>query len=170
MNIVLIAHNLRSALNVGSLIRTADGLGIKKIYLSGITPHPKTNNDKRLPHEINKTEKQIFKTSLGAEKYVDLSFISSLNENINLLRNAGFFIIGLEQTKSSIKINNLYAPNKIAVLIGNEVEGLKTSELSLCQQVVSIPMLGKKESFNVVQASAILLFYLQFSGGAYDII
>lgn len=66
--LVLIAHNLRSAHNVGSLLRTADGLGLQAVYLTGYTPYPLSPNDVRLPHLGQKIEKQIAKTALGAEK------------------------------------------------------------------------------------------------------
>src|SRR6476661_3261965 len=66
-SIIVIAHNIRSSHNVGALLRTSDGLGVNQVILSGYTPYPRKVNDLRLPHEANKTHKQISKTALGVE-------------------------------------------------------------------------------------------------------
>jgi len=66
LRIVLIAHNVRSAHNVGSILRSADGFGVERVYLTGFTPHPQTSDDKRMPHVAKRAADQIAKTALGA--------------------------------------------------------------------------------------------------------
>lgn len=158
--LVLIAHNIRSAHNVGSLLRTADGLGIKKVILTGYTPYPHTNSDQRLPHLAAKADRAIAKTALGAEKTVPWEHYEQLRPAVAQLTNAGFSIIALEQANASIPIKQLKPPAKVAVIVGSETKGLAPSDLSLAQQVVEIPMRGHKESFNVAVAAAIALFAL----------
>src|SRR3989344_1126357 len=97
-NIVVIAHNLRSAHNVGSLLRTAEGLGVDHVYLTGYTPYPISRDDKRLPHLSRKVDAQIAKTSLGAEQTLPWSHAEHIERIIDELRGKGFLIVGLEQT------------------------------------------------------------------------
>lgn len=156
--IVLIAHNIRSTHNVGAIFRTAEGFGIKKIIFSGYTPYPKTINDTRLPHISEKITSQIHKTALGAETLVN--FEHQELPDLNGLQEAGYTIVGLEQNKRSLPINNYQKPNKIALILGEEVSGIEDYILSQCQDIIEIPMFGKKESFNVSVACGIALYCL----------
>lgn len=160
-DIVLIAHNLRSTHNIGSLLRTAEGLGVNRVILSGYTPYPLENNDQRLPHLAQKIAKQISKTALGAETMINWQHITDLEPEINNLRRGGYVIAGLEQSVSSTKLNNYKAPNKIALIVGREVEGMEPEIIALCDLLIEIPMFGNKESFNVVQAAAMALYQLR---------
>lgn len=160
IELVLIAHNLRSTHNVGSLLRTADGLGVKKVYLTGYTPFPKLANDPRLPHLSVKIDRQIHKTALGAEYLAETAEISEI---VAELRAAEYKIIGLEQDKTSTALPNFRAPKKLAIIVGREVEGLEPEILALCDQIVEVPMLGQKESYNVAQAAAMALYHCQFA-------
>jgi 23S rRNA (guanosine2251-2'-O)-methyltransferase len=83
IQIILIIHNIRSTHNVGSLMRSADGFGVKHIYLTGYTPYPKKENDQRLPHIYEKMTKQINKTALGAEN--NIHHISSYDKFMYML-------------------------------------------------------------------------------------
>src|ERR1041385_7161765 len=94
----LVLHNIRSAHNVGSILRSADGFAVSKVYFSGYTPHPKTQNDSRLPHVINRAEKQIAKTALGAEKAIAWEYVDSPMNLLERLNREGFEIVALEQT------------------------------------------------------------------------
>ena len=156
--IVLIAHNIRSTHNVGAIFRTAEGFGVKKIILSGCTPYPKTKNDARLPHISEKITAQIHKTALDAELFVDFEYQAS--PNLNSLKKLGYTIVGLEQNRRSQLINSYKKPNKIALILGEEVNGIENSILEQCQDIIEIPMFGKKESFNVSVACGIALFCL----------
>lgn len=96
-SLVLVAHNLRSAHNVGSLLRTADGLGVGKTYLSGYSPYPLSDRDGRLPHLAQKTDRQIAKTALGAEKSAAWQHSPDIKEVISGLQKQGFVVAALEQ-------------------------------------------------------------------------
>jgi 23S rRNA (guanosine2251-2'-O)-methyltransferase len=104
--IALVIHNVRSCHNVGSMLRTADGLGVARVFLTGYTPYPKSENDSRLPHEAEKVSRQIHKTSLGAENSVDWHYINNINEVIKDLKKQGYKIGALEQSPSSIMLND----------------------------------------------------------------
>lgn len=156
--IIVIAHNIRSTHNVGAIFRTAEGFGIKKIILSGYTPYPKTLKDTRLPHIATKLTSQIHKTALGAEEIVDFEYVES--PPLSELKNAGYRIIALEQAEKSITLPDYHAPQKVALLLGEEVHGIEPELLALCEDIIEIPMAGKKESFNVSVATGIALYQL----------
>lgn len=161
-HIVLIAHNLRSTHNVGSLFRTAEGIGIDKLWLTGYTPYPRTNTDERLPHIADKLTKQIHKTALGAENMLDWEQASDVKKVITQLKKDGYIIAALEQSDSSIPLPEYTTPGNLAVILGREVEGVEPEVLALCDILLEIPMDGQKESFNVVQAAAMALYQLKF--------
>lgn len=163
MEIVLLLPNIRSTYNVGSIFRTADGFGVKKIIMSGYTPYPNLNlvgsDDTRLPHLREKITSQISKTALGAEKVIDFDYYSTLP--VQELKKQGYLILGLEQASNSTLLPNFKPKNKkIALIIGEEVNGLTSDQISLCDEIVEIPMKGQKESFNVSVATGICLYSL----------
>lgn len=159
-NIVLIAHNLRSTHNVGSLLRTAEGLGIRKVCLTGYTPYPAIDNDPRLPHLSSKLDAQIHKTALGAEKFLDLIVSPDINKVIDDLKAEGYAVAALEQHPKSIDLKDFVCPEKLVLIVGREAEGIEPEVLDLCNYYIEIPMRGKKESFNVVQAAAMAIYTL----------
>ena len=161
MDIILLLPNLRSTYNVGSIFRTADGFGVKKIIMSGYTPYPDLNligkADPRLPHLRQKITNQIAKTALGAETIIDFDYLAELP--LKELKSKGYTIIGLEQAPNSIMLPNFTANSqKIALMIGEEVHGLTAQEVAACDLIVEIPMQGQKESFNVSVATGICLY------------
>lgn len=156
--IVVIAHNIRSTHNVGSIFRTAEGFGVSKIILSGYTPYPRHKSDSRLPHIANKLTTQIHKTALGAEELVP--FIQIEVPPIESLKIEGYTIVALEQDQRSKNLKEYKAPKKIALVIGEEVEGINKSLVDQCDEIIEIPMMGKKESYNVSVATGIALFAL----------
>jgi 23S rRNA (guanosine2251-2'-O)-methyltransferase len=160
--IVLIAHNLRSCHNVGSLFRTAEGLGISKIYLTGYTPYPLSLHDKRLPHIAAKNQRQIDKTALGADKNISWEFRADIYPVFEHLKKQAFHLVALEQTTYSVDISKWAVPAKTALIVGRETEGIESEIIQMCSTAVVIPMLGKKESFNVVQAAAMALYHCRF--------
>lgn len=164
INVVLLAHNLRSTHNVGSLLRTAEGLGVKKVYFTGYTPYPLIDNDTRLPHESAKLSKQIHKTALGAENSILWEQNSDIETVIEDLKEQSYSITGLEQLPNSTKLNDYRPPKNVALILGREVEGLEPEVAKLCDTIIEIPMRGKKESFNVVQAAAIALYDMMHRG------
>ncbi len=147
MQLVLIAHNIRSAENVGSLFRTADALGVQKIILAGYTPsieHPK-----------------VKKTALGAESAVQFEQQVDIFKVLENLKREGYHIIGLEIDSRAIPLNQ-FKPSfqKIALLLGNEVDGIPAHLRDICDALIFIPMLGVKESLNVTIATAITSYQL----------
>jgi len=156
MSIVVIAHNIRSTHNVGSIFRTCEGFGVERLILSGYTPHPAVPDDERLPHIVQKLEKQIHKTALGAERLVPYEYHSA--PPLEELRAAGYRIVGLEQDERSIMLSDYQASGNIALLLGEEVEGIELGLRAQCDDLVEIPMHGQKESFNVSVATGIALY------------
>lgn len=161
-SIILIAHNLRSSHNVGSLLRTAEGLGVDDVYLTGYTPYPSSADDERLPHLAQKIDKQIAKTALGAEELVKWQYRTEIAPLIEKLRHQKYQIAALEQGENAVKLSKFSRPDKVALIVGREVEGIEPEVLELCDQIVEIPMFGRKESFNVVQAAAMALYHMRF--------
>ncbi len=160
--IVLIAHNVRSCHNVGSLLRTAEGLGIKKVFLTGYSPYPLATKDQRLPHLATKMNRQIQKTALGAESLISWEHKNDIISVITNLKNENYVVYALEQTDTATLLPKLIPSKKVAIIVGREVEGIETEVLELADQHIQIPMLGKKESFNVVQAAAMALYHCRF--------
>ena len=156
--IIVIAHNIRSTHNVGSIFRTAEGFGVKKIILSGYTPYPPVKNDTRLPHITDKITGQIHKTALGAEELVPFEYHDTLD--LGTLQLAGYRIVALEQTPNSINLRDYQPSDKLALLLGEEVHGVTPELLAQVDDIVEIPMHGAKESFNVSVATGIALYAL----------
>ena len=174
INRVVILNNIRSSENVGSIFRTADGVGVSKIILCGYTPAP--------IDRFGRENKKLTKASLGAEKSVKwekeeslLSAIKNLKKHFvrsQLLRKSRFQnnfsnswkIVAIEQDKKAIdyrkiKKSKLVSRNSnIAFVFGNEVEGLSKKDLELCDVVAELPMLGQKESLNVSVCAGIVLY------------
>lgn len=142
-----ILYNLRSAYNVGSILRTAASLNFEKIYFFGITPTP--DNPK------------VKKTSLGSENYLDWEKIKNFKKTINQLKKEKFKIVALEQSPRSILLSNFkISTSKICLIVGNEIEGLPTRVLNLADYIVEIPIFGQKESLNVSIAFAVFSYWL----------
>jgi tRNA G18 (ribose-2'-O)-methylase SpoU len=160
--IIVIAHNLRSTHNVGSLLRTAEGLGIEHVYLTGYTPYPLTPDDARLPHISHKLARQINKTALDAERTQAWTHQEDVMGLIAELKADDYTIAALEQTPDAVALPDYNPPAKVALILGREVEGVEPAVLVASNLQLVIPMFGSKESFNVVQAAAMALYHLRF--------
>lgn len=156
--IILLAHNIRSTHNVGAFFRTSDGFGVSKIIFSGYTPYPTIENDTRLPHFADKLTRQIHKTALGAETSVPFERYDE--PPLDELKAAGYRIVGLEQDARSVMLNEYKSPEKVALLLGNEIDGIYPELRAKCDDLIEIPMTGMKESFNVSVATGIALYQL----------
>ena len=150
MNIKIsaILHNIRSTYNVGAIFRTADAVGIDKLYLTGYTPTPDKN-------------KKIEKTALGAEKYVAWEYYRNISYLLKKLKKEGFQIVALEQSSQSIPYYKFKPKFPLVLIVGNEVRGLTKKILSRADYIIEIPMFGKKESLNVAVAFGIVAYYLK---------
>lgn len=153
-DIVLILHNVRSAANVGSMFRTADGAGVREIWLTGYTPSPAGLNQKYL----TKAEKSLAKTALGAEYSVVWRRRASLGSVIARLRASGCLIVGLEQDEKSVSLEMIPKDRPVALIVGNEVRGIDRRILGQCDAIGELPMRGKKNSLNVSVACGIALY------------
>lgn len=156
-SLVLIIHNVRSAHNVGSMFRTADGAGVDKIILTGFTPHP----PKKGAVYLTAAEKELKKTALGAEASMPWKKARSFSSAVKDLKKDGFEIVALEQHERSIPYDRYRPKGRVALVVGNEVEGVDTRALTLCDTVIEIPMRGAKNSLNVSVSAGIALYRIQ---------
>ena len=147
---ILILHNIRSVENVGAIFRTADAVGIDKIYLVGYTPTP--------IDRFGRKRKDLMKSALGAEEFVRWEQRKSLPDLLKKLKQDRYKIIAIEQDKKSVDYKKVKVWKKNAFIVGAEVEGLPKNILQQCDVIAEIPMQGKKESLNVSVATGVALF------------
>lgn len=146
----IILHNIRSAQNVGAIFRTADAMGIGKIYLTGYTPAPLDR--------FGRTDSKIAKTALGAEKTVSWESCKSVGALIKRLKKDGVHVVAGEQSPRAVSCTAWKPKFPLAIILGNEVLGVSSAILRVCDEIVEIPMRGEKESLNVSVAAGIILF------------
>ncbi len=152
--VVVVLPDIRSSYNIGSIFRTSDATGVSKIYICGYSPCP---TDK-----FNRPQKEIAKTALGAEKQIPWEYKKDVQRVIKNLKEEGFAVVAIEQDERSIAYKKFFKKrgDKIAIVFGNEVEGLPKKIIASCDAVVDIPMLGEKESLNVSVSAGIILYEL----------
>lgn len=131
----VICDNIRSLENIGSIFRTADALGVIKIYLCGICGTPPNS--------------KISKTALGAEKNIPWEYAKQTGRLIDKLKKQGIEIVALEQAENSIDYAKYRPKFPAALVLGNEVKGVSKAILKKCDKIIELPMVGKKESLNV---------------------
>lgn len=150
-NVAIILDNIRSLHNVGSAFRTSDAFLIEKIYLCGITGTP--------------PNKEINKTALGATDSVQWEYVKETTEVIQKLKEDGWKIFCLEQTNTSLPLQNFFPQKntKYAFVFGNEVFGVQEEVIAESDKCIEIPQFGTKHSFNVSVSIGIVLwdFYLK---------
>jgi len=145
--ITVILDNVRSALNVGSIFRSSDAFLINKIIICGITATP--------------PNKEIRKTALGSSDSVKWEYCEKTIDAVLKLKKNQTYIIGIEQTKNSKYLNNFkILKNTIAIVVGNEVNGVSEEVLSECDEVIEIPQFGTKHSLNVSVSTGIVIWEL----------
>jgi len=152
MKVIAILDNLRSVYNVGSIFRTANAVGIEKIYLCGTTPTPLDKKGER--------RKDFAKVALGAEDTVLWEYVESTFECIQKLKKENYYVIALEQSEGSTdyKKVNVEGKGEIAFIVGNEVDGIEKEVLAQSDVIAEIPMIGTKESLNVTIAFGIAIY------------
>lgn len=146
----VLLHNIRSAHNVGSIFRTCDAAGVSRVYLSGYTPLP--------IDRFGRPQKDIAKTALGAEASVPWTYTKSPTLLIRSLREKMWRIVGVEQHSRSQDYRNFKGGAHTLFIFGNEVRGISPQMLAGCDDIIEIPMRGKKESLNVSVAAGVILF------------
>lgn len=144
--IVVVLDNVRSKNNIGSVFRTADAMGIGMIHCCGITATP--------------PDRDIHKTALGAEDSVAFAFFDDASLSVNQLKNKGYRIYAVEQTHGSLKLGTdaIDCSHPVALVLGNEIDGVQESVLALCDAFIEIPQYGSKHSLNVSCAAAIAMW------------
>ncbi len=147
----VVLHNIRSAHNVGSIFRTADGAGVSRIYLTGYTPAPSDR--------FGRTHEEIVKTSLGATEFVVWEQIEVIGDCLRKLRDDGVEIVAIEQHARAVDYKTFIPTKDIAFIFGNEIDGVPKEVCADADHVLMIPMQGKKESLNVSVAAGIVLFH-----------
>jgi 23S rRNA (guanosine2251-2'-O)-methyltransferase len=151
----IIAHNIRSAHNVGAIFRTADGAGVKKIFLTGYTPSPYDSKKNRF---LTQAHRRLSKTALGAEKKIIWESKKNIGFVMARLAKEKFQIIALEKEDQATDFKKFKPCFPAALILGNEVRGIDRKVLKKCDAVISIPMRGKKESLNVTVAAGIAVY------------
>lgn len=154
--LVLIADNIRSLNNIGSLFRTSDAFLVERIMLCGISATPPSA--------------EIHKTALGAEDSVAWTYFEHTADAIRALRSEGFTICCLEQVKGSVPLDQ-YRPDpsgRYAVIIGHEVDGVSQEAVDAADVCLEIPQYGTKHSLNVAVSAALALwhFFIPLRGSA----
>ncbi len=154
MKLAVVLHDVRSLHNVGSVFRTADAVGAEKILLCGITPTPFDR--------LKRLRPDFAKVALGAEAYVPWRHERDTVSALEGLLREGYRVIAVEQSERSVPYRDIViAPDdRVALVMGNEVDGLSPAVLARANQVVEIPMHGQKESLNVAVAFGIVAFGL----------
>ena len=145
--ILAVAHDLRSAHNVGSVFRTADSAGLAGVVLTGFTPTP--------------DHRGVVKTALGAQDAVDWRAVEDVHEAIRSLRGQGYAIAALEVTPDAVAPSAVPAGAfPLALVLGNEVSGVPPDVLDAADLVVGLPQYGVKASLNVSVAFGVAAYGL----------
>lgn len=155
MKLAVILDNIRSVHNVGSIFRTADAIGVEKIYCCGVTPSPLDR--------FGGIRADFAKVALGAEKSVEWEKTANTIATIEQLKGDGWKIFAIEQSKDAIPYYKEAIANKIALILGAEVDGVSPGVLALADAILEIPMRGKKESLNVAVAFGIVAYGLCYN-------
>jgi tRNA G18 (ribose-2'-O)-methylase SpoU len=146
-----ILHNIRSIYNVGSVFRTADGLGVEKLYLTGYTPEP--------VDRFGRKRQKFSKVALGAEDTVDWESKENILDLINKIAAENTKVCACEPTDSAVSVDEVTTRNQnLCLIFGNEVDGLPQDVIEASDQTVKIPMQGTKSSLNVAVAFGIIGF------------
>ncbi len=163
MEITVVLDNIRSAYNVGAILRTAEGFGVSRVIFSGYTP--RVHDQALLPHLRAKLDKEIHKTALGAEDMLDIVSSDDIVATLTDLKAAGWQIVGLENNISDKRLKKVNSPDlkaclseRVVLILGEEVHGIKPELYDLIDTFLEIPMRGQKESFNVSVAAGIAMY------------
>ena len=145
--ITIVIDNVRSALNIGSVFRTSDAFLIENIILCGITATP--------------PNKEIRKTSLGSTDSVNWEYVENTTDAVQQLIKEGYYVVGVEQADKSTLLDEFKLPKKpIAIIMGNEVNGVDQEVINLCDEVIEIPQFGTKHSLNIAVTTGIVIWDL----------
>lgn len=148
IRLTVLLNNIRSLHNVGSILRTCDGVGVEKVWICGITGCPPNN--------------QIHKTALGAEDHVVWDYAEHIEEVIADYKKQDYQIVVLEQTDQSLCHHHFKPASRVCLIIGNEVEGVQQEVASMADASIEIEMAGIKNSLNVAVAFGVVAYHLRY--------
>ncbi len=148
MKRIVLLDNVRSAFNVGSIFRTADGANWNEIVLCGITPYP--------------PNPKLLKTALGSTEYVQWKRFNTTLEGVEYVKSLSIPIYSIEQSDNSIMFDErtINYPDDLCIVFGHELLGVDKNILELSDKVIELPMLGKKNSLNVGVTAGIVMYYI----------
>jgi len=164
MRLILVLNNIRSTYNVGAILRTAEGLGVERVVYAGYTPRYEDNS--LLPHLRAKLNRQIERSALGAEKMVAQETVVDLGEWLQAQKTAGWTLMGLENNLTEaeqarrLMLGEKIVAEQVVLVLGEEVNGIPAEVRAAMDYFLEIPMVGRKESFNVSVATGIALWGL----------
>ena len=146
VSVVVILDNIRSAINVGSVFRSSDAFAIERIILVGFTATPPS--------------REITKTAIGATSSVEWTHVDDITDTLLQLKRNGYTITSIEQTDSSVSLLDwdIKPDQKLAIVMGNEVDGVSDEALALSDVAIEIPQYGTKHSLNVSVCTGIVLW------------
>tara|TARA_B100000497_G_C7693901_1_gene422897 strand:+ start:3912 stop:4442 length:531 start_codon:yes stop_codon:yes gene_type:complete len=146
VSVVVILENIRSAINVGSVFRSSDAFAIERIILVGFTATPPS--------------REITKTAIGATSSVDWTHVDDITDTLLQLKKNGYTITSIEQTDSSVSLLDwdIKPDQKLAIVMGNEVDGVSDEALALSDVAIEIPQYGTKHSLNVSVCTGVVLW------------
>ncbi|MDG1101386.1 MAG: RNA methyltransferase [Saprospiraceae bacterium] len=146
VSVVVILDNIRSAINVGSVFRSSDAFAIERIILVGFTATPPS--------------REITKTAIGATSSVDWTHVDDITDTLLQLKRNGYTITSIEQTDSSVSLLDwdIKPDQKLAIVMGNEVDGVSDEALALSDVAIEIPQYGTKHSLNVSVCAGVVLW------------
>ncbi|MEI8012506.1 MAG: TrmH family RNA methyltransferase [Candidatus Omnitrophota bacterium] len=145
--VVVVLDNVRSLNNVGAVFRTADGAGIEKLWLCGITGYPPRG--------------EIARTALGAEESVPWEYAREVLSVVEYYRGLGYQIVLLEQAEGAVLYEDYVPSGAVCLVLGNEIDGVADALAALADTAIEIPMAGVKNSLNVAAAFAVAIFHLR---------
>lgn len=147
LKVVVVLDNIRSGLNVGSVLRTCDAFRLEAVYMCGITAYP--------------PQKDILKSSLGAEKTVEWRHFNDTMEALEHLKSQGYVVCSVEQTENALMLHNFQTEKEkaYAIVLGNEVRGVSQEVIDASNFCLEVPMQGTKHSLNVSVCAGIVLWH-----------
>lgn len=147
--VVVVLDNVRSLHNVGAVFRTADAFALHGLCLCGITATPPSA--------------EIHKTALGAEDTVAWTYYADTLEAVIALKREGYKLLAVEQVEGSTSLSDLtLSPNdRVALVMGNEVKGVRQEVIDICDGAIEIPQYGTKHSLNVSVSAGIVMWEVQ---------
>ena len=146
MPLVVVLDDVRSMYNVGSVFRTSDAFRVEAICLCGITARP--------PHA------EIHKTALGAEDSMEWRYFEHTIDAVEALKAKGYYVFSIEQCEGSTMLQNLKTEpgRRYAIVLGNEVKGVKQEVVDRCDGCIEVPQFGTKHSLNVASTAGIVIW------------